>query len=112
MVSFKSLKDQKMLRQGSTPRCVKQEQILPDFVDTTKYFSQDGFFVHQAMFFKPGAYCVDGELDTEPGKQDEEWDREQQQNEQAAHIVVVVCGEKGEAMGVCEEGQTKCYGRW
>ena len=67
LVSFKELKDQKMLRQGSTPRCVQQEQILPDFVDTSQYFSQDGVFVQPAMFFRPGAYCVDGQLGSQHG---------------------------------------------
>ena len=51
MVSFKWLKDQKMLRQGSVPRCVKQDEVFPEFTETTtlgesmQYFSTDGVFI-------------------------------------------------------------------
>ena len=107
LVSYKLLKDQKMLRQGSTPRCVQQEQILPDFMDTTQYFSQGGVFVQQAMLFRPGAFCVDGQLGTKHGQEEEE----QQHREQAGHTVVVVCGERKESMGECEKDNPNCYQR-
>ena len=106
MVSFKELKDQKILRQGNTPRCVKKDQMFPQFIESNgsakEYFSQDGVFVSQSLFFKPGAYCVDGEADS-VGEDDEE---------QSSHIKVVVCGERGESMGGCMDGQDHCYPRY
>ena len=97
MVSFKWLKDQKMLRQGSTPRCVKQDEVFPDFTETTtlgesmQYFSTDGVFISGSLFFRPGAYCVDGELDTEGGGE-----------EQPSHVRVIVCGRGGRGWGGVE----------
>ena len=105
MVSFKELKDQKMLRQGNTPKCVRKQQFFPQFRESIgtamEYISQDGVFVSKSLFFKTGAYCVDGEADT-VGEDEEE---------QSSHIKVVVCEERGESMGDCQEGQDPCYPR-
>ena len=105
MLSFKELKDQKMLRQGSTPKCVEKDEIFTQFQESAgtskEYFSQDGVFVSKSLFFKTGAYCVDGEADT-VGEDEEE---------QSSHIKVVVCEGRGESMGDCQEGQDPCYPR-
>ena len=105
MVSFKELKDQKMLRQGNTPKCVRKQQFFPQFRESIgtamEYISQDGVFVSKSLFFKTGAYCVDGEADT-VGEDEEE---------QSSHIKVVVCEGRGESMGDCQEGQDPCYPR-
>ena len=107
MVSFKWLKDQKMLRQGSTPRCVKQAGVFPEFRETAafgesmQYFSTDGVFISGSTFFRPGAYCVDGELDTE----------EEGVEHQPSHVKVIVCGERGESMGKCGEVTKNCNDR-
>ena len=107
MISFKWLKDQKMLRQGSTPRCVKQDGVFPEFEQTAtleesmQYFSTDGVFISGSTFFRPGTYCVDGELDTE----------EEGGEQQPSHVKVIVCGERGESMGRGGEEAQHCYDR-
>ena len=108
LVSFKWLKDQKMLRQGSTPRCVRQDQVFPLFRESSgaavEYFSKDAVFVAESFFFRPGAYCVDGEVE-------EVVSREGGGGEQPSHIKVVVCGERGESRGGCKDGTHSCYPR-
>jgi hypothetical protein len=65
LVSFKWLKDQKMLKEGSTPRCVKPVEIYLDFLDALAseeyepHFSEDGVFVHELKYYRHGAYCVE-----------------------------------------------------
>ena len=107
MLSFKELKDQKMLRQGSTPKCVEKDEIFTQFQESDgtakEYFSQDGVFVSKSLFFKPGAYCVDGEADT---------DGDNEEKEQSSHIKVVVCRERGDSMGGCLDSQDHCYIRY
>jgi hypothetical protein len=107
MLSFKWLKDQKMLRQGSTTRCVKQDAVFPEFRETAasgesmQHFSEDGVFISGSVFFRPGAYCVDGELDTE----------REEVEQQPSHVKVIVCGERAESMGRCGEDVPNCYDR-
>ena len=107
MLIFKKLKDEKMLRQGSTPRCVKQDAVFPEFSQTAafgesiQHFSTDGVFISGSTFFRPVAYCVDGEL----GEEKEEVEQ------QPYHVKVIVCGERGESMGRCEEEAHNCYDR-
>ena len=107
MLSFKELKDQKMLRQGSTPMCVEKDEIFTQFQESAgtakDYFSQDGVFVSKSLFFKPGAYCVDGEADTNV---------ENEEKRQSSQIKVVVCRERGDSMGGCLDNQDHCYTRY
>jgi hypothetical protein len=105
LASFKWLKDQKMLKEGSTPRCVKQGEVFPDFTETAAveksvpHFSEDGVFIHELRYYRPGGYCVDGEVDIEGG------------GEQSSYIKVMVCEEKGESMGGCKDEDQNCYDR-
>ena len=63
LVSFKWLKDQKMLREGVRPRCEAQEDIVPDFYEAgarrglgytrdLPFFSHDGVFVHEMKYYR------------------------------------------------------------
>ena len=115
MVSFKWLKDQKMLKEGATPRCVQPGEVLPDFMETAtseeniSRFSQDGVFIHELRYYRSAAYCVDGELDTEEYGEEEE---EEGGGEQPSYIKVMLCEEKGESMGGCQDREDQnCYDR-
>jgi hypothetical protein len=117
LVSFKWLKDQKMLKEGSTPRCVKPAEIYPDFLDTVAseenepHFSEDGVFVHELKYYRHGAYCVDGELDSVGDKQEarEEGDDGEQN---LSYIKVMLCEEKGRSMGGCKDRDQTCHHRY
>jgi hypothetical protein len=108
LASFKWLKDQKMLKQGATPRCVQPAGFFPDFTETATseenmpHFSEDGVFIHELRFYRPGVYCVDGELDME----------QEEGGEQPSYVKVMVCEEKGESMGGCKEEDQNCYHRY
>ena len=63
LVSFKWLKDQKMLREGARPRCEAHSDIVPDFYEVAgarlggytrdlPYFSHDGVFVHEMKYYR------------------------------------------------------------
>ena len=63
LVSFKWLKDQKMLREGVRPRCEAQTDIVPDFYEAgarrglgytrdLPFFSHDGVFVHEMKYYR------------------------------------------------------------
>ena len=62
-MSFKWLKDQKMLREGARPRCEAHSDIVPDFYEVAgarlggytrdlPYFSHDGVFVHEMKYYR------------------------------------------------------------
>ena len=72
------------------------------------HFSQDGVFIHELRYYRPSAYCVDGELDTE------EYDYEEEEGgEQLSYMKVMLCEEKGESMGGCKGNEDQnCYHRW
>ena len=111
LVSFKWLKEQDMLQEGATPRCVKPGEVFPDFTETATaeknepHFSEDGVFTHELRYYLPGHYCVDGERDMD------DWEEEYQGGEQAGYLKVVVCEEKGEDVGVCKHEEGNCYPR-
>ena len=113
LVSFKWLKDQKMLKEGVTPRCVKPGEVFPDFTETATseenvpHFSQDGVFIHELRYYRPSAYCVDGELDTEEYQYEEE-----EGGEELSYMKVMLCEEKGKSMGGCKDKDQNCYHRW
>ena len=63
LVSFKWLKDQKMLREGARPRCEAHADIVPDFYEVAgarlggytrdlPFFSHDGVFVHEMKYYR------------------------------------------------------------
>ena len=112
LVSFKWLKEQDMLQEGATPRCVKPGEVFPDFTETATseenepHFSEDGVFTHELRYYLPGHYCVDGERDVEY-----EGEEYQGGEEQAVYLKVVVCEEKGEHVGVCDHEEQNCYPR-
>ena len=64
LVSFKWLKDQKMLREGARPRCETHSDIVPDFYEAgarlggftrdLPHFSHDGVFVHEMKYYREG----------------------------------------------------------
>ena len=122
LVSFKWLKDQNMLKEGATPRCVKPAEIYPDFLDTAAseeyepHFSEDGVFVHELKYYRHGAYCVDGELDSVGDKQElgeEEAGEEGDDGEHnLSYINVMLCEEKGRSMGGCKDRDQHCYHRY
>ena len=116
LVSFKWLKDQKMLKEGVTPRCVQPGEVFPDFTETATseenvpHFSQDGVFIHELRYYRPAAYCVDGELDTEEYQYEEE--EEEEEGEELSYLKVMLCEEKGESMGGCKGNEDQsCYHR-
>ena len=121
LVSFKWLKDQKMLKEGSTPRCVKPAEIYPYFLETAAseaniaHFSDDGVFVHELKYYRHGAYCVDGELDSDGDEKElgEEEAREEGDGEHnISYIKVMLCEEKGKSMGECKDEEQNCYHRY
>ena len=114
LVSFKWLKDQKMLKIGSTPKCDKQEGVFPDFTEMAAskenmpHFSEDGVFIHELRYYRPAAYCVDGQLDTESYDAEEE---EERGGGQPSYIKVVVCEDKWESMRSCQANDQNCHHR-
>ena len=118
LVTFKWLKDQNRLKTGSEPSCVKLGEVFPDFTETATlkenmpHFSEDGAFIHELQYYLPGAYCVDGEVETELYEQYEEEEEEQNIGDQSSYIKVILCEEKGESMGGCRAvEQNNCYNR-
>ena len=113
LVSFKWLKGQKMLKEGLTPSCVKLGEVFPDFTETATleenvpHFTEDGVFIHELRYYRPGDYCVDGELDTE--QYDEE--KEVVGGGQPSYIKVMTCEEKGKSMGGCKVDDPNCHHR-
>ena len=117
LVSFHWLKEQDMLQEGATPRCVKPGEVFPDFTETATseenepHFSEDGVFTHELRYYLPGHYCVDGERDTDYGEEDYQGEEEYEGEEQVVYLKVVVCEEKGEDVEVCEHEEQNCYPR-
>ena len=66
-----------------------------------QYFSTDGVFISGSTFFRPVAYCVDGELGGE----------KERLEQHPSHVKVIVCGERGESMGKCGEVTKNCNDR-
>ena len=62
MVSFKWLKDQRMLKEGVrlSKKCKINQEIVPDFYENgvdvggLPYLSHDGVFVHEMRYYRPG----------------------------------------------------------
>ena len=97
LVSFKWLKDHKMLREGSRPRCQITEEIVPDFteeyvdVSLLPQLTHEGVFVHEQSYYRPSVYCVDGRLDSgAPGHQ-------------PSYISLLTCEARAEDRRSCEE---------
>lgn len=106
LVSFKWLKDQKMLREGARPRCEAHADIVPDFYEVAgarlggytrdlPYFSHDGVFVHEMKYYRPSAYCVDGVEDREA--------MDSRGGGQASYIMLLTCEEGGHDMRACSD---------
>ena len=104
LVSFKWLKDQKMLREGSRPRCRVTEEIVPDFLEENvevsllSQFTHEGVFLHEQSYYRPSLYCVDG-------RKEEEGERP---GLQPSYISLVTCEERGEERRSCEEAESVC----
>ena len=64
MVSFKWLKDQRMLKEGVrlSDKCKINREIVPGFneigvdVGGLPYLSHDGVFVHEMRYYRPGQF--------------------------------------------------------
>ena len=100
-ISFKRLKDQKMLKDDSMPRCNNPVEFYPylsENIGSKIYFSEEGVFVRDTRYFRPGAYCVDGQANTEDDEED-------------SVITVVLCDKKGRSMGECEDKDQNCFTR-
>ena len=110
LVSFSWLKDQNKLKTGIYPSCLQQEEVYPDFTETAAdtdnvpHFSEDGVFIHELKYFRPGHYCVDGELDTDDYY-------EADAKDSVIYEKVVLCEEKSEAINNCNMGDKNCYSR-
>ena len=99
MVSFKWLKDQKLLREGSRPRCQITDEIVPNFreenvdVSLLAQFSEEGVFTHEQSYYRPSVYCVDGRLDKE---------EERLRGRQPSYITLLTCQERAEDRMSCQ----------
>ena len=103
LVSFKWLKDEKKLREGWRPRCEASQEILPSFTSGQAQLTEEGVFVQQLSFLRPGHFCVDGRLDdtsqAEPGLQ-------------PSYTVVVACQDRLETTGPpCPLSSPACHSR-
>ena len=119
LVSLDMLKTQEKLQESTKPECVESGEVFPDFTETSllqmnaPYFSEDGVFVHEMMFYLPGDYCVEAELDTyeydEIVKSDIEMIADVMQ---AIHLYlkVIICEDKALSYAGCSSKED-CYSR-
>ena len=105
MVSFKWLKDQKKLREGWRPRCQISAEIVAMFAEENvevPRLTEEGVFVQELSFYRPGVFCVDGRLDTsQPGSR-----------LQPSYSVVLTCQDRREASTAqCPLSSPDCHSR-
>merc|ERR1711915_642287 len=77
------------------------------------YFSEDGVFVHEMMFYLPGDYCVEAELDTYEYDEIVNGDIEMTADiMQAIHLYlkVIICEDKAISYAGCSSKED-CYSR-
>ena len=118
LVTFQWLKDQQMLTEGFSPKCIDSGEVFPDFKETATseanlpHFTKDGVFIHELMYFRPEDYCVDGELDSYEYQEEMYGEEEEDyEAEDVSYIKVKLCEERAESMGGCEDEGENCYPR-
>ena len=124
IVSFEELHRRDSIRQGFVPSCTESGEVYPDFTETSTlmvnmpYFSKDGVFVHELMYYKPEDYCIDGEIDSYE-YQDEMEEQEppkliiKEASVQLPYFKVHLCEEKAKNVGgECFRKDQNCYPRY
>ena len=103
-MSFKWLKDQKKLREGWRPRCEISGEIVANFDEENvevPRLTEDGVFVEELSYYRPGVFCVDGRLDTSQAEFS---------SAQPSHTVVLACRDRREDTGPsCPLSSPACH---
>ena len=104
-MSFKWLKDEKKLRAGWRPRCEVTQEIVPLFTEDNAgpRLTEEGVFVQELSFYRPGLFCVDGRLDLDTSQA--------QASLQPSSSLVVACQDRREARAHCPLSSPDCHSR-
>ena len=99
------------------PSCTESGEVFPDFRETATleanqpYFTQDGVFIHELLYYRPEYYCVDGELDSYEYREEIVEEEEETGGDELPYLKVQLCEEQGGSMGGCVGDRETCYAR-
>ena len=113
-MSFKWLKDQKKLREGWRPRCEISAEIEARFDEENvevPRLTEQGVFVQERSYYRPGVFCVDGRLDTLDTVGVDTSQSENSLHLQPSYIVVLTCQDRREATSHCPLSSPDCHSR-
>ena len=99
LVSFKWLKDERMLREGSRPKCKVTKEIVPNFMEeNVDHITHEAVFLQEQSYYRPSVYCVDGRR----------YEEEERAGLQPSYIILLTCQDRAEERRWCGEGEREC----